>query len=59
MRVSFTAKWGLGHFRWFDYRRAMTAQQEIAPEANTAFHSRLLMSLDIEIEQDPVSGHFF
>src|SRR5260370_35061023 len=34
----------------------MTTQQEIAPEAKKAFHSRLLMSLNIEIEPDPVLG---
>jgi hypothetical protein len=31
----------------------MTAQQEIAPEANKVFHSRLLMSVNTESEQDP------
>jgi hypothetical protein len=31
----------------------MTAQQEIAPEARKAFHSRLLMSLNTESEQEP------
>ncbi len=34
----------------------MTTEQEIAPEAKKAFHSRLLMSLNIEIEPDPVLG---
>lgn len=43
----------LAHFRWFDYCRVMTVQQEIAPEATKAFHSRLLMSLNTESEQDP------
>jgi hypothetical protein len=33
--------------------RVMTARQEIALEATKAFHSRLLMSLNAESEQDP------
>jgi hypothetical protein len=44
---------GLAHFRWFGYRRVMTTQQEIAPEANKAFSSCLLISLNTESEQDP------
>ncbi len=51
--VSFTSKVGLGHLRCFDSRRGMTARQEIAPEAKQTFHSRLLMSLNTESEQDP------
>jgi hypothetical protein len=44
---------GLGHFRWFDYRRVITALQEIPPEINQAFHSLLLMGFNTESEQDP------
>ena len=49
----FTLKPGLAHFRWLEYRGVLIAQQEIAPEAKKTFHSRLLMSLNTESEQDP------
>jgi hypothetical protein len=47
------AKPALAHSRWFDDRRGITAQQEIAPEAENDFHSWLLMGLNTESEQEP------
>jgi hypothetical protein len=49
-----SAKSGLAHFRWIDYRRVLTTQQETALEAKKVFHTRLLMSLNTESEQDPI-----